>query len=83
METEFLDVSDLRSEYNVYKAVYALAHALDEIKKCEPGKGPFSKDSCATLETLEPWQVHSLYMLMKVPFIFICLFIYLLFCLFV
>ncbi|XP_047450693.1 extracellular calcium-sensing receptor-like [Mugil cephalus] len=57
VETEFLDVSDLRPEYNVYKAVYALAYALNDILQCEPGRGPFSGHSCATLQTLEPWQL--------------------------
>ncbi|KAK7905204.1 hypothetical protein WMY93_017811 [Mugilogobius chulae] len=61
IETEFLDVSNLRPEYNVYKAVYALAHALDQLLRCEPGRGPFTGNSCATLHTLEPWQlVHYL-----------------------
>ncbi|XP_026220408.1 extracellular calcium-sensing receptor-like [Anabas testudineus] len=60
-EKEFLDISNLRPEYNVYKAVYALAYALDSILKCEPGRGPFSEHSCATLKRLEPWQlVHYL-----------------------
>ncbi|KAM9853207.1 extracellular calcium-sensing receptor-like [Aulostomus maculatus] len=61
VETEFLDVSNLRSEYNVYKAVYALAYALDDMLQCVPGRGPFSGSSCATLQRLEPWQlVHYL-----------------------
>ncbi|KAM9318704.1 extracellular calcium-sensing receptor-like [Pholidichthys leucotaenia] len=67
METEFLHFSDFRPEYNVYKAVYALAHALDDMLKCEPGKGPFSGHSCATKHTLEPWQL--LHYLQKVNFI--------------
>ncbi|XP_034403844.1 extracellular calcium-sensing receptor-like [Cyclopterus lumpus] len=55
--TEFLDVSDLRPEYNIYKAVYALAYALDDMLQCEPGRGPFSGHSCATLQILKPWQL--------------------------
>ncbi|KAG7497127.1 extracellular calcium-sensing receptor-like [Solea senegalensis] len=57
VENELVDVSDLRSEYNVYKAVYALAYALDEMLQCEPGRGPFSNNTCAHLQRLEPWQV--------------------------
>ncbi|XP_056297928.1 extracellular calcium-sensing receptor-like [Pseudoliparis swirei] len=64
--TELLDVSDLRPEYNIYKAVYALAHALDDMLQCEPGRGPFSGHSCATLQILEPWQL--LHYLQKVNF---------------
>eukprot|EP00064_Thunnus_orientalis_P019885 superscaffoldBa00005182_g20015 len=61
VETEILDVSNLRPEYNVYKAVYALAYALDDMLQCVPGRGPFSGRSCATLQRLEPWQlVHYL-----------------------
>lgn len=56
-ETEFLDVSNLRPEYNVYKAVYTLAYAIDDMLHCEPGRGPFSGHSCTTLHTMEPWQV--------------------------
>ncbi|KAG7235056.1 hypothetical protein INR49_003421, partial [Caranx melampygus] len=48
-------------EYNIYKAVYSLAYALDNMLQCEPGRGPFRGNSCATLQTLEPWQlVHYL-----------------------
>uniref|UniRef100_A0A8C6WJB5 G-protein coupled receptors family 3 profile domain-containing protein n=1 Tax=Neogobius melanostomus TaxID=47308 RepID=A0A8C6WJB5_9GOBI len=56
IDAEFVDVSTLRPEYNVYKAVYALAHALDDLLHCEPGRGSFLGSSCATLHTLEPWQ---------------------------
>ena len=57
IETEFLDLSNLRPEYNVYKAVYALAHALQDMMQCVPGSGPFKGQSCASLQGLEPWQV--------------------------
>ncbi|KAM9358873.1 extracellular calcium-sensing receptor-like [Symphorus nematophorus] len=66
VETEFLDLSNLRPEYNVYKAVYALAYALDDMLQCEPGRGPFSGHSCGSLKGLEPWQI--LYYLEKVNF---------------
>ncbi|KAF7218586.1 extracellular calcium-sensing receptor-like [Nothobranchius furzeri] len=56
VETEYLATSDLRPEYNVYKAVYALAYALDDMLRCEPGRGPFTENSCATSQTLQPWQ---------------------------
>ncbi|XP_060929159.1 extracellular calcium-sensing receptor-like [Limanda limanda] len=54
---EFLDVSNLRPEYNIYKAVYALACALDDLLRCEPGGGPFSGHSCAAVQSLQPWQL--------------------------
>ncbi|KAM9359542.1 extracellular calcium-sensing receptor-like [Symphorus nematophorus] len=66
VETEILDISNLRPEYNVYKAVYALAYALDDMLQCEPGRGPFSGHSCGNLKGLEPWQL--LYYLEKVNF---------------
>ncbi|XP_037335314.2 extracellular calcium-sensing receptor-like [Pungitius pungitius] len=66
VKNEFLDISNLRPEYNVYKAVYALAKALDDMLKCEPGRGPFSGNSCGTLQRLEPWQL--VYYLEKVNF---------------
>ncbi|XP_036934165.1 extracellular calcium-sensing receptor-like [Acanthopagrus latus] len=66
VETELFDVSNLRPEYNVYKAVYALAYALDDMMQCEPGRGPFSGHSCGNLRGLEPWQL--VYYLQKVNF---------------
>ncbi|XP_056334607.1 extracellular calcium-sensing receptor [Danio aesculapii] len=56
--TPYTDVSELRASYNVYKAVYALAHALHDLMQCEEGKGPFS---CDDITNLKPWQlVHYL-----------------------
>uniref|UniRef100_UPI003AAADEBD extracellular calcium-sensing receptor-like n=1 Tax=Centroberyx gerrardi TaxID=166262 RepID=UPI003AAADEBD len=66
VEISISDVSDLRPEYNVYKAVYALAYALDDMLQCVPGRGPFSRHSCASLQRLEPWQL--VYYLEKVNF---------------
>nr|AEB77796.1 olfactory receptor family C subfamily 16 member 1 [Salmo salar] len=61
VETDYGDVSELRPEYNVYKAVYALAHSLHDLLQCVPGRGPFSGHRCASLQRLEPWQlVHYL-----------------------
>ncbi|XP_076591558.1 extracellular calcium-sensing receptor-like [Chaetodon auriga] len=66
VETELLDISNLRPEYNVYKAVYALAYALDDMLQCQSGRGPFSGHSCGNLKRLEPWQL--VYYLEKVNF---------------
>ncbi|XP_074496738.1 extracellular calcium-sensing receptor-like [Sebastes fasciatus] len=66
VETELLDISNLRPEYNVYKAVYALAYALDDMLRCVPGRGPFNGHSCASLQRLELWQL--VYYLEKVNF---------------
>jgi len=56
-ETAYTDVSELRASYNVYKAVYALAHALHDLMHCEEGRGPFSGNRCAEIINLQPWQV--------------------------
>ncbi|XP_056466452.1 extracellular calcium-sensing receptor-like [Gadus chalcogrammus] len=66
VDTEYLELSNLRPEYNVYKAVYALAHALHDLLQCVPGSGPFKGQSCARLQGLEPWQL--IYYMQKVNF---------------
>ncbi len=56
-KTSYTDVSGLRAAYNVYKAVYALAHALHDLMQCEEGSGPFTGNRCADMTNLKPWQV--------------------------
>lgn len=57
VETQYLDYTHLRISYNVYVAVYAIAHALQEILTCKPGKGLFANNSCADIRRVEAWQV--------------------------
>lgn len=57
IKTDLFDMSELRPEYNIYKAVYALAHALNDMLRCGVERGPFSRKSCAILQTLQLWQV--------------------------
>uniref|UniRef100_A0A7N4PK78 G-protein coupled receptors family 3 profile domain-containing protein n=1 Tax=Sarcophilus harrisii TaxID=9305 RepID=A0A7N4PK78_SARHA len=58
LENTYLDVSQLRITNNVKNAVYALAYALDEMSRCEEGRGPYLPgNTCAYLEDFEPWQL--------------------------
>ncbi|XP_039602177.1 extracellular calcium-sensing receptor [Polypterus senegalus] len=57
VETPYLDYTHLRISYNVYVAVYSIAHALQDILTCTPGKGLFINGSCADIKKVEAWQV--------------------------
>lgn len=54
----YSDVSQLRISYNVYKAVYAIARALEAVGSCVKGEGPFPQQACPDSENIQPWQVH-------------------------
>ncbi|XP_067897689.1 extracellular calcium-sensing receptor-like [Heterodontus francisci] len=53
----YSDITVDGSFYNVYKAVYAFAHAMHGMLTCEDGKGPFTNGTCANVSTYEPWQL--------------------------
>ncbi|XP_075448994.1 extracellular calcium-sensing receptor [Ascaphus truei] len=57
VETPYLDFTHLRISYNVYLAVYSIAHALQDIYNCAPGNGLFTNGSCADIMKVEAWQV--------------------------
>ncbi len=48
--TRFTDVSDASLLNNVYKAVYAVAHAIEGLLTCDKGKGPFPSKTCRERE---------------------------------
>ncbi|XP_058479950.1 extracellular calcium-sensing receptor-like [Solea solea] len=53
----YMNTSSPRVAYNVYKAVYAIAHSLHNLLLCQPGRGPFQNNSCAQSKNIHPWQL--------------------------
>ncbi|XP_072427921.1 extracellular calcium-sensing receptor-like [Chiloscyllium punctatum] len=67
VRNEFTEVLEYRVTYNVYKATYAIVHALHNIASCKAGEGPFSNRSCANVSHFQAWQL--LYYMRTVNFI--------------
>uniref|UniRef100_A0A3P8Y9R8 G-protein coupled receptors family 3 profile domain-containing protein n=1 Tax=Esox lucius TaxID=8010 RepID=A0A3P8Y9R8_ESOLU len=53
----YMNTSSPRVTYNVYKAVYAIAHSMHNLLYCQPGTGPFLNHSCANSNNVYPWQL--------------------------
>ncbi|MBN3274076.1 CASR protein, partial [Polyodon spathula] len=55
----FFDVTKLRVAYNVYKAVYAIAHALQNLIFCQKDEGYDKFKLCENISNIQPWQVYE------------------------
>ncbi|XP_075061849.1 extracellular calcium-sensing receptor-like [Mixophyes fleayi] len=50
-------ISSLKYSYYTYTSVTVLAKALEDLKSCKEGKGPFSYGTCADIWNFKPWQL--------------------------
>lgn len=59
VSSDYTDVTYFTAENNVYKAVYAIAHALHILLQCQNGSNPTTGKPCVTKEAVRPELVRS------------------------
>ncbi|XP_063785751.1 extracellular calcium-sensing receptor-like [Pseudophryne corroboree] len=50
-------ISSLKYSYYTYSSVMVLAKALDDLRSCKAGDGPFSHGTCSNFLNFKPWQL--------------------------
>nr|XP_033818218.1 vomeronasal type-2 receptor 26-like [Geotrypetes seraphini] len=58
LDSSLYDVYNFRFSYNIYTAVYALAHALHQMYTAEPLQGPIT-DRESLRQRFQPWQLNN------------------------
>uniref|UniRef100_A0A8C5MN37 G-protein coupled receptors family 3 profile domain-containing protein n=1 Tax=Leptobrachium leishanense TaxID=445787 RepID=A0A8C5MN37_9ANUR len=54
---DHLDSFKFRVTYNVYASIHIVANALNNLKNCKNGAGPFMNGNCADILRFKPYQV--------------------------
>ncbi|XP_072006389.1 extracellular calcium-sensing receptor-like [Engystomops pustulosus] len=50
-------IASLKSTYHTFTAVHVIAKALEDLRSCKMGEGPFSNGTCADIWNFKPWQL--------------------------
>ncbi|XP_039618719.1 extracellular calcium-sensing receptor-like [Polypterus senegalus] len=57
VNNQFTDVTDMRIPNNVYKAVYAIAYAIQNLVMCKNTEEQYLNKTCQKSKIIQPWQL--------------------------